>query len=76
MPSHPDIITAPILQKRFRQTVSGLISSAISQVIYNNKIPILDIEMHSFDMSVALSAILPAIFLNMELVLRNLTLRL
>ena len=42
MPSHPDIITAPILQKRFRQTVSGLISSAISQVIYNHKIPILD----------------------------------
>lgn len=62
MPSHPDIITAPILQKRFRQTVSGLISSAISQVIYNHKIPILDIEMHSFDMSVALSAILSSHF--------------
>lgn len=30
IPSHPDIIIAPILQKWFRQTVSGLISSAIS----------------------------------------------
>lgn len=58
MPSHPDLITAAILQKRFRQTASGLISSAISQVIYNYKIPIIDIEMHSFDIANDLSEIL------------------
>ena len=62
MPSHPDFITAAILQKRFRQTASGLISSAISQVIYNYKIPIIDIEMHSFDIANGLSEILSSHF--------------
>lgn len=62
MPSHPDVITAAILQNRFRQTASGLISSAISQVIYNYKIPIIDIEMHSFDIAVGLSEILSSHF--------------
>lgn len=62
MPSHPDLITATILQNRFRQTASGLISSAISQVIYNYKIPIIDIEMHSFDIAVGLSEILSSHF--------------
>ena len=62
MPSHPDLITATILQNRFRQTASGLISSAISQVIYNYKIPIIDIEMHSFDIANGLSEILSSHF--------------
>lgn len=62
IPSHPDLITAAILQKRFRQTASGLISSAISQVIYNYKIPIIDIEMHSFAIANDLSEILSSHF--------------
>ena len=58
MPSHPDMITADVFQKRFRQATIGIINSAVSQVVYNNKIAVIDIEKHTYDMALELSKIL------------------
>jgi len=58
MPSHPDKITAEVFQKRFRQAAIGIINSAVSQVIYNNKIAVIDIEKHTYDIALELSKIL------------------
>ena len=58
MPSHPDKITAEVFQKRFRQAAIGIINSAVSQVVYNNKIAVIDIEKHTYDMALELSKIL------------------
>ena len=58
MPSHPDMITADVFQKRFRQAAIGIINSAVSQVVYNNKIAVIDIEKHTYDIALELSKIL------------------
>ena len=58
MPSHPDMITADVFQKRFRQAAIGIINSAVSQVVYNNKIAVIYIEKHTYDIALELSKIL------------------
>lgn len=58
MPSHPDMITADVFQKRFRQAAIGIINSAVSQVVYNNKIAVIDIEKHTYDIALELLKIL------------------
>lgn len=58
MPSQPDLITVDIFQRRFRQATIGLISSAISKVVYSNQIAVIDIEMHSNEIGLELSKIL------------------
>ncbi|HEM6092138.1 TPA: SPFH domain-containing protein [Streptococcus suis] len=58
MPSYPDVITAEVFQKRFRQAAIGTITSGISRVIANSRIATIDIEMHSQDIAQGLSELL------------------